>query len=545
MSLRPPTKEKGRRFCYRPDERLTVGYRLLGLLQGPFGKIFWFIEQRKARIQDRVANLEQRHTMSDTALKEAKRRLILPALLHQLGLGELAKKSARCPFHDDQRNSFSVFKGESGAWFSKCHAGCGQGDEITFLEKHKGITTGEAIKLFREMAGCVPVSTPKRERVTVSYQQSTISNQATNGFDWQACVDALTESDLERLGNERCLSRAFCSWLRENKFVGLYQGRVSFPNGNGKITNAHVWFGGKDWKHLPPGNPVAPFIIGDLAKAKQVHTGESQWDMLAIADKADWYKNNDVAFISTRGKSNARLVQDLIPEGASVCAWPQNDKQGQEWLDDLSTIVPKLGVARVPHSITKRNEFGELVEIKLKDANEWTKAGASAADLYQAFWRNELFQPVPAESAELIPNEPVSVEQSPIAPPVESAKQSVPIAQLQGEEVDFPDVEPWPEAVNGAEVLNEVAETFSRYCALPEGAKDILTLWCGYTHCFEAFQCSPRLRVTSPEKGCGKTTVRDVIRLFVSHPLMTEKLHGRCPFPPYPTTQTDCTCRRG
>lgn len=58
MSTRPPTKEKGRRFCYRPDERLPAGYRLLGLLQALFGKIFWFIEQRKARIQDRVANLE-------------------------------------------------------------------------------------------------------------------------------------------------------------------------------------------------------------------------------------------------------------------------------------------------------------------------------------------------------------------------------------------------------------------------------------------------------------------------------------------------------
>lgn len=56
MSGRPPVKEKGRRFCYRPDERLTVGYRLLGLLQAPFGKIFWFIEQRKARIQDRIEN---------------------------------------------------------------------------------------------------------------------------------------------------------------------------------------------------------------------------------------------------------------------------------------------------------------------------------------------------------------------------------------------------------------------------------------------------------------------------------------------------------
>jgi hypothetical protein len=104
-------------------------------------------------------------TMSDTALQEAKRRLILPALLHQLGLGHYAKKSARCPFHDDQRNSFSVFKGDGGAWYWKCWAGCGKGDEITFLEKHKGISKGEAIKIFREMAGCAPVT---------RYQQSAI-----------------------------------------------------------------------------------------------------------------------------------------------------------------------------------------------------------------------------------------------------------------------------------------------------------------------------------------------------------------------------------
>jgi len=57
MSARPPAKEKGRRFCYRPGQRLPVGYRLLALLQAPFGKIFWLIEQRKARIQDQVANL--------------------------------------------------------------------------------------------------------------------------------------------------------------------------------------------------------------------------------------------------------------------------------------------------------------------------------------------------------------------------------------------------------------------------------------------------------------------------------------------------------
>ena len=48
--------------------------------------------------------------MSSTSIEEAKRRLPLPLLLKQLGLGEHAKKTARCPFHEDRNPSFSVFQ---------------------------------------------------------------------------------------------------------------------------------------------------------------------------------------------------------------------------------------------------------------------------------------------------------------------------------------------------------------------------------------------------------------------------------------------------
>jgi putative DNA primase/helicase len=165
-----------------------------------------------------------------------------------------------------------------------------------------------------------------------------------------------------------------------------------------------------------------------------------------------------------------------------------------------------------------------MVEVSLKDLNDWTKAGASAEDIYAAFFKNELYKPGPTESAALVPSESLSIEQSPIAPAVESANQSAPERKLQGSEVILPDLQPWAEAVDGAQVLSEVAEVFSRYCALPEGAKDILALWCAYTHSFQAFQCSPRLYITSPEKGCGKTTVRDVIALFVPRSLSTENV---------------------
>jgi Protein of unknown function (DUF3631) len=96
--------------------------------------------------------------------------------------------------------------------------------------------------------------------------------------------------------------------------------------------------------------------------------------------------------------------------------------------------------------------------------------------------------------------------------------------ELQGRIMFLPDVEIWPEAVNGAEVLSQVGDTFSQYIALPDGAADVLALWCAQAHGFQAFQCSPRLNVSSPEKGCGKTTLRDVVSIFVPRPLLTENL---------------------
>jgi putative DNA primase/helicase len=95
---------------------------------------------------------------------------------------------------------------------------------------------------------------------------------------------------------------------------------------------------------------------------------------------------------------------------------------------------------------------------------------------------------------------------------------------VQGSALEFEEIEPWPESVSGAEVLNELAETFSRYVVLRREAADALALWVLHTYVFFLFVCSPRLNITSPEKGCGKTTLRDVIACLVPRPLATENL---------------------
>src|SRR4029453_14231992 len=80
------------------------------------------------------------------------------------GLGENAKKVARCPFHKpDKHPSFSVFQRGDGTWWHKCFAGCSEGDEIAFLVKHFNITRGEAIKRYLDMAG-FPTCPPRESR---------------------------------------------------------------------------------------------------------------------------------------------------------------------------------------------------------------------------------------------------------------------------------------------------------------------------------------------------------------------------------------------
>jgi hypothetical protein len=97
-------------------------------------------------------------------------------------------------------------------------------------------------------------------------------------------------------------------------------------------------------------------------------------------------------------------------------------------------------------------------------------------------------------------------------------------SELQGSAVICPATEPWPEAVDGAAVLDEVAKKVSSYVALPDGAADAIALWIMHAHTYEAFIHSPRLNFRSPMKGCGKTLALDVLAVLTPRSLRTESI---------------------
>jgi hypothetical protein len=92
---------------------------------------------------------------------------------------------------------------------------------------------------------------------------------------------------------------------------------------------------------------------------------------------------------------------------------------------------------------------------------------------------------------------------------------------LQGRRLELKVPPPWPDPVDGAELLNDLAKFFSRYLSLPSGGATLLALWSVHTHCFDLFRHTPRLAVRSPDKQCGKTTVLDLLEMVSARPLST------------------------
>jgi Protein of unknown function (DUF3631) len=104
---------------------------------------------------------------------------------------------------------------------------------------------------------------------------------------------------------------------------------------------------------------------------------------------------------------------------------------------------------------------------------------------------------------------------------VKKARSASADTKGQGRAFELPAIEPWPSAVDGAELLNAITDAIKRYVVLPADSAETVALWALHTHCFNCFGHSPRAAITSPEKGCGKTTLLDVLECLVARPLLT------------------------
>jgi len=234
----------------------------------------------------------------------------------------------------------------------------------------------------------------------------TSPTSATNGahrptkskadFNWRKCVADFSEADAQKLAASRGLSIEFVCWLHTQGIVGIFEGKIAFANhgSGGKVVSAHVRLANGKWIFDPKGQQTSPLVFGDTKAAGYVMAFESQWDAFAVMDKFGWHTGSgltDTAIFITRGAGNGKLILGQIASNAVCYAFKQNDAPtpekpttaGDVWLAEVASNAGcrVLNVATpAPH----------------KDANDWTRAGASSADLQAAMKAAKPVQSAPA-----------------------------------------------------------------------------------------------------------------------------------------------------
>jgi hypothetical protein len=203
-------------------------------------------------------------------------------------------------------------------------------------------------------------STPK-----YIYSGTPPANDPTLSDRWLKALE-FAKRNIDHLAEQRGFSTAFCEQIIGTGLIGMEGGKWCFPvySAGGSLAAIQKRTNSKEWFYDPPGQPVNPLIVGDIQNAKNVHAFESNFDLFAALEKLG--HSDDVAFLSTRGVSNAKLVAQYALESATVYAWVQNDDPGRKWLADLGAVH----AVRVPE--------------KFKDVNDWTRDGAGKEDLEHA-----------------------------------------------------------------------------------------------------------------------------------------------------------------
>jgi putative DNA primase/helicase len=96
---------------------------------------------------------------------------------------------------------------------------------------------------------------------------------------------------------------------------------------------------------------------------------------------------------------------------------------------------------------------------------------------------------------------------------------------LQGSPVEFVEPELWPEPVDGAALLDAICDdAISKYVVMDEHFRVTGALWAVHTYLLDCFMISPRLGITAPVKGCGKTTLLDVLSRLVFRALLSANI---------------------
>jgi hypothetical protein len=100
----------------------------------------------------------------------------------------------------------------------------------------------------------------------------------------------------------------------------------------------------------------------------------------------------------------------------------------------------------------------------------------------------------------------------------------------QGRRLNFTEPEPWPEPVDGHELVIAIGRAIQRHVILGEAYLLVLALWVVHTYLLEELKCSPRLIIRAATEGAAKTLLMTLLRYLVWRPLKSINMSSAAMF---------------
>jgi putative DNA primase/helicase len=423
--------------------------------------------------------------------------------------------TAKCPAHDDGHNSLSVSEA-AGKVLVYCHAGCSIGKVLASLNlTPRDLFDSSLGRAYRNSDGRRMCYDYKSESGELLYQVLRDKNKSFK----QRRPDGKGGWKYKLNGVRRVaylLPELLASDLSDTVFIVEGEKDADQLASKGLVATTNSGGAGK-WSSDPKYN--APF------RSRQV---------VILPDNDEVGRNHAeaVAEILVGLAASVKIVSlGHLPEHGDVSDWLAQGRTVEE-LTRLAAEAPAwTPVSEVAHDGTRSDSPEEEI-----DPLDWSleplrtfirdsAAGQLEAALSTFAHRWATLDPLKRELAR---DSAVKIMKGcSYSSPVRLIDAALPAIKPyvnDAKALDLLEPEPWSETVDGATLLDEITATIGRFISSTAEVNQTVALWVLYSHCFEVFDVSPLLAITSPVKRCGKSTLLDLLWALVPRPLSTSNI---------------------
>jgi hypothetical protein len=262
------------------------------------------------------------------------------------------------------------------------------------------------------------------------------------------------------------------------------------------------------------------------------------------------------ACVTSMGGNKAAAKADWSPlAGCHVTIWPDHDAPGSKYAEDVARLVAPIAasvrIVPVPQHFPAKWDLADPVPdgadlaALLKIAKRWEQAAdadQTAKASRDSDGRDHEPDAIPNDELEaaikkLSTLSLAAYERSRAAEAKRLSVRTTILDKLvaderppgdgkagQGSPLDFPSPEPWPDPVDGAELLNELRDMVREYVVCSDHKIIAVVLWIVATWFELAAQVAPILNIRSPSNRCGKTTLIDLVGRLSKRALMAASI---------------------